>query len=179
MVWRIGDRHLAANGRGGHQSASLLLESGLKLLWKERRPSMIVGRVTEDRVPTIQIPVAGKEWPAVIDTGFNGDLELPEALRPFLNARFRSRQPWLLASGRFSLRRSDYLCRSRVCSRRYDPHRHAFDSAVPPHHRFCRPDCLARSGCLTLSFLIHRRFHDFIKKLPWSDSGIHPDTAIR
>jgi hypothetical protein len=60
---------------------------------------MIVGRVTEDRVPTIQLPVAGNEWPAVIDTGFNGDLELPESLRPFPNARFRSRQPWLLAGG--------------------------------------------------------------------------------
>ena len=60
---------------------------------------MIVGRVTHDGVPTIQLSIAGEEWSAVIDTGFNGDLELPEALRPFLNARFRSRQPWLLAGG--------------------------------------------------------------------------------
>jgi predicted aspartyl protease len=30
--------------------------------------------------------VAGSEWVAVIDTGFNGDLELPEALAPHFPA---------------------------------------------------------------------------------------------
>ena len=38
-------------------------------------------------------------WPAVIDTGFNGDLELPDNLRVVLNARFLVREPSLLAGG--------------------------------------------------------------------------------
>ena len=36
---------------------------------------MIVGTVSADGVPTITLSVAGQDWPAVIDTGFNGDLE--------------------------------------------------------------------------------------------------------
>ena len=60
---------------------------------------MLVGIVTATGEPVVQLPVAGQDWPAVVDTGFNGDLELPEALRPFVNAEFRGQQPWLLASG--------------------------------------------------------------------------------
>ena len=60
---------------------------------------MLVGVVTTAGEPMVQLPVGGQDWPAVVDTGFNGDLELPEALRPFLKAQFRGRQPWLLASG--------------------------------------------------------------------------------
>ena len=48
---------------------------------------MIVGTVSADGVPTITLSVAGQDWPAVIYTGFNGDLELPETLRGALNAR--------------------------------------------------------------------------------------------
>jgi predicted aspartyl protease len=48
---------------------------------------MIQGTVTPDGVPLVIIPVAGQSWPAVIDTGFNGDLELPEPLRTPLNPR--------------------------------------------------------------------------------------------
>lgn len=36
----------------------------------------------------VHLPVAGRTWPAIIDTGFNGDLELPEILRPHVQARF-------------------------------------------------------------------------------------------
>lgn len=60
---------------------------------------MIMGQVTEDGQPIIQLTVAGRSWVAVVDSGFNGDLELPNALRGQLNARFRAREPWLLASG--------------------------------------------------------------------------------
>ena len=42
---------------------------------------MIQGVVSQQGVPTIRLPIANQEWPATIDTGFNGDLELPEALR--------------------------------------------------------------------------------------------------
>ena len=38
----------------------------------------MVGTVSADGVLTITLLIAGREWPAVIDTGFNGDLELPE-----------------------------------------------------------------------------------------------------
>lgn len=60
---------------------------------------MLVGVVTAAGEPMVQLPVGEQDWPAVVDTGFNGDLELPEALRPLLKVRFRGRQPWLLASG--------------------------------------------------------------------------------
>lgn len=39
---------------------------------------MIYGTVSDVGVPTIILPIAGQEWSATIDTGFNGDLELPE-----------------------------------------------------------------------------------------------------
>lgn len=34
------------------------------------------------------IDIAGRLWTAIVDSGFNGDLELPEELQPFVNARF-------------------------------------------------------------------------------------------
>ena len=61
---------------------------------------MIAGTVTDEGEPRVELPVAGRSWSAVIDTGFNGDLELPEALRPFVNAHFRARLAWILAGGR-------------------------------------------------------------------------------
>jgi predicted aspartyl protease len=38
------------------------------------------GEVTDDGVVQLWMEFAGRHWPAAIDTGFNGDLELPEAL---------------------------------------------------------------------------------------------------
>jgi predicted aspartyl protease len=43
--------------------------------------------------------VGGATWRAIIDTGFNGDLELPARLRPSVNARFICRSRSLLAGG--------------------------------------------------------------------------------
>lgn len=60
---------------------------------------MIVGTVTSDDVPVVRLVVAGQTWAATIDTGFNGDLELPEVLRAFLNARWIGRDRSLLAAG--------------------------------------------------------------------------------
>ena len=60
---------------------------------------MIQGTVTEDGVPIVLLPAAGAVWPATIDTGFNGDLELPDALRPFVNPRLLAPTEWLLAAG--------------------------------------------------------------------------------
>ncbi len=59
----------------------------------------MVGNVSDEGEPIVTLDVAGQFWPAIIDTGFNGDLELPEVLRPFLNARFLVREPSLLAGG--------------------------------------------------------------------------------
>ena len=42
---------------------------------------MIVGRVNSDGVPLLTLPVAGQSWAAIVDTCFNGDLELPQSLR--------------------------------------------------------------------------------------------------
>lgn len=59
---------------------------------------MIQGVVTGDGVPAIQIQVGGRLWRAIVDTGFNGDLELPERLRSHVNAQFIGRTTSLLAA---------------------------------------------------------------------------------
>ena len=60
---------------------------------------MISGTVNQNGVPEVTIQVAGQSWPAIIDTGFNGDLELPVALFPILSPVFRGRIQSLLAAG--------------------------------------------------------------------------------
>lgn len=60
---------------------------------------MISGTVTADGTPVIPIAVSDHSCRAVIDTGFNGDLELPENLRPFVSPRFIGRTRFLLAAG--------------------------------------------------------------------------------
>ncbi|MBM3238570.1 hypothetical protein FJZ31_19925 [Candidatus Poribacteria bacterium] len=60
---------------------------------------MIVGTVNDDGVPVITLTAAGQPWPAIIDTGFNGDVELPDTLRPFVNARLVGKVYWLLGGG--------------------------------------------------------------------------------
>lgn len=69
---------------------------------------MIVGTVSADGVPTITLSVAGQNWPAVIDTGFNGDLELPEVLRDVLDVRYVGRVTSTLAGGQ-SIEEDVYL----------------------------------------------------------------------
>lgn len=59
---------------------------------------MIDGIVTEDGVPVIDVEVGNHRWQAIIDTGFNGDLELPERLRTHVNAQFVGRTESLLAA---------------------------------------------------------------------------------
>jgi predicted aspartyl protease len=60
---------------------------------------LITGTVNPDGVPTVLLTVAAQTWPATVDTGFNGDLELPDSLRPFVNARFKGHALSVLASG--------------------------------------------------------------------------------
>jgi predicted aspartyl protease len=44
-------------------------------------------------------PCCRGDWPATIDTGFNSDLELPEALRSSVNPRFMASSRFFLAGG--------------------------------------------------------------------------------
>jgi predicted aspartyl protease len=60
---------------------------------------VITGTVTDDGSPIVRLPVAGRDWPAVVDSGFNGDLELPEAFGRHVNARYLGPQRASLASG--------------------------------------------------------------------------------
>jgi len=60
---------------------------------------MIYGTVSNVGVPTIILPIAGQEWSATIDTGFNGDLELPEVLRNVLDPQYVGRVTSSLAGG--------------------------------------------------------------------------------
>ena len=59
---------------------------------------MIDGIITEDGVPAIEVNVGGQRWQAIVDTGFNGELELPERLRSYLKAEFVGRATSLLAA---------------------------------------------------------------------------------
>ena len=60
---------------------------------------MISGSVTAGGIPIVSLRVAGKSYRAVIDTGFNGDLELPESLRKVVKARWVFRAESQLAGG--------------------------------------------------------------------------------
>jgi predicted aspartyl protease len=60
---------------------------------------VISGYVTEDGVPIITLNIAGEEWLAIVDTGFNGDLELPERVRGKLNEQPVGRLRSALAGG--------------------------------------------------------------------------------
>ena len=69
---------------------------------------MIAGVITEDGVPAIEVEAGGECWQAIIDTGFNGELELPERLRPHVNAQFVGRVTSLLAANQ-SIEEDVYL----------------------------------------------------------------------
>jgi predicted aspartyl protease len=59
---------------------------------------LIAGIGTEDGVPAVEMEVGGRRWRAIIDTGFNGELELPQELQPHTNAQFVGRVASLLAA---------------------------------------------------------------------------------
>lgn len=69
---------------------------------------MIQGVVSLNGLPMIQVQVANQEWAATIDTGFNGDLELPEALRALVNAEYQGPLTFALAGGQ-TIREDVYL----------------------------------------------------------------------
>ena len=61
---------------------------------------MVRGTVSVEGLPTITLSIASQVWKATIDTGFNGDLELPEPLRNSLNARYVGQITSALAGGK-------------------------------------------------------------------------------
>src|SRR5215831_9709147 len=63
---------------------------------------MMRGTVTDDGIPIIMLSIADQVWQGIIDTGFNGELELPEDLRAAVHARWIGRMTSLLASGQQS-----------------------------------------------------------------------------
>ena len=69
---------------------------------------MIRGTVSDDGVPTITLMIASQNWRVTIDTGFNGDLELPESLRNSLNAHYVGQVTSALAGGQ-TIEESVYL----------------------------------------------------------------------
>jgi len=60
---------------------------------------LIAGYVSEIGEPVIALTAAGQEWSAIVDTGFNGDVELPEALMGKLNDTSIGRLKSALAGG--------------------------------------------------------------------------------
>src|SRR5205823_418837 len=65
----------------------------------EKGTPLITGTVTEGGVPAIPVTIASALYSGIIDTGFNGDVELPLKLRDEVNARFFCRAKSLLAGG--------------------------------------------------------------------------------
>ena len=60
---------------------------------------MLTGEVDNDGQVVIRIPVSGELWTAMVDTGFNGDVELPESLFDPLRPVFNGEMVFQLAGG--------------------------------------------------------------------------------
>jgi clan AA aspartic protease len=60
---------------------------------------VIKGTVSASGVPTIELAIAGKSYRCIVDSGFNGDVELPEELRKPLNAKLLGSLTFNLAAG--------------------------------------------------------------------------------
>jgi predicted aspartyl protease len=60
---------------------------------------MITGHTTNDGIPVIKLEVGKRRWDAIIDTGFNGELQLPKSLMSYVNARFEGHVQSVLANG--------------------------------------------------------------------------------
>ena len=60
---------------------------------------MIHGTVNDVDQPVVELDIAGRVWEALIDTGFNGDIELPQDLFAALHPRFVGTAVSLLGAG--------------------------------------------------------------------------------
>jgi predicted aspartyl protease len=59
----------------------------------------MTGEVDETGSPILRLTVAGREWLAAIDTGFNGDLELPDELSQHFAIEYAGESRTTLAGG--------------------------------------------------------------------------------
>jgi hypothetical protein len=57
------------------------------------------GALTPEGTPTLLLNIAGQDWVAVIDTGFDGDLELPDVLAQHFPGVSLGPQKAILAGG--------------------------------------------------------------------------------
>ena len=60
---------------------------------------MISGEVSSAGVPVIVLELSGRYWEAIVDAGFNGDLELPIELKALLPSRYVGEITSVLAGG--------------------------------------------------------------------------------
>lgn len=60
----------------------------------------MTGEGDKTGTPILRLAVAGQEWVATIDTGFNGDLELPDTLAPHFTLKFVAESVTTLAGGK-------------------------------------------------------------------------------
>jgi predicted aspartyl protease len=60
----------------------------------------MTGEVDDSGTPIIRLTIAGQEWVATIDTGFNGDLELPDTLAPHFVLTLVAESSTTLAAGK-------------------------------------------------------------------------------
>ena len=89
---------IAQRDADGSEAPLFFVRVGICNLLSKRRPPLIEGIITDDGVPAIEVEVGSQRWQAIIDTGFNGELELPEQLRSQVNAQFVGRVTSLLAA---------------------------------------------------------------------------------
>ena len=67
---------------------------------------MIAGVIDDRGLPIIQLSIAGRQWIAVLDTGFNGDVEIPYALGVQLDAQYLGTSHSQLAAGQVAVEES-------------------------------------------------------------------------
>lgn len=59
----------------------------------------MTGEIDEFGLPVVRLTIGGREWVATIDTGFNGDLEMPHELAPFFSPKRSGDARTTLAAG--------------------------------------------------------------------------------
>jgi predicted aspartyl protease len=59
----------------------------------------MTGEVDETGTPVIRLTIADREWLAAIDTGFNGDLELPAELKDHFSVEYAGESSTTLGAG--------------------------------------------------------------------------------
>jgi predicted aspartyl protease len=74
---------------------------------------MIQGVVSENGEPTIPLQVASVTCRVIVDTGFNGDLQLPAEFRNKIPAEYAGRTVWLLANNE-TLEEDTFLVQHRL-----------------------------------------------------------------